>query len=60
MKDCERYEQRCQSPLVSVWRRMAPEVYFEVSVAMVKGLAKSGRWRTGWDKKSFFSSLKDC
>ena len=47
-------------PFESVWRRMVPEVYFEASVAMAKGLVKSGRWRTGHDRKSFFSSLKDC
>ena len=33
-------------PLELVCRRMAPEVYLEASVAMVKGLKKSGRWRT--------------
>ena len=38
---------------------MAPEAYFEVSVAMMKGLEKSGRWRTGCERKSSFSSLKD-
>ena len=43
----------------SVWRRMAPEAYFEASVAMTKDLEKSGRWRTGRDKKSFFKSLND-
>ena len=39
---------------------MAPEVYLEVSVAMAKGLVKSGRWKTGHDRKSFFSKSKDC
>ena len=39
---------------------MAPEVYLEVSVAMVKGLEKSGRCRTGHDRKSFFSKSNDC
>ena len=38
---------------------MASEAYFETSVAMVKGFVKSGRWRTGQDRKSFFSPLKD-
>ena len=39
---------------------MVPKVYLETSVAMVKGLEKSGRWRTGHDRKSFFSELNDC
>ena len=60
MNDCERYEQGCQSPLESVWRRIVPEAYFEASVAMAKGLAKSGRWRTGRERKSLFSASKDC
>ena len=46
--------------MASVWRRMAPEAYFEASVAMAKGLAKSGRWRMGRERKRLFSSLKDC
>ena len=54
------YEQGCQSPLESVWRRMAPEVYLEASVVMVKGLVKSERYRTGHDKKSFLSESNDC
>ena len=49
----------CQSPLILVWRRMVPEAYFEALVVMAKGLEKSERWRTGHDRKSFFSSLKD-
>ena len=47
-------------PLESVWRRMALKAYFEASVAMVKGLEKSGRWRTGCERKSLFSLSKDC
>ena len=43
-----------------VWRRMAPEAYFEVSVVMAKGLEKSGGWRTGRNRKSFFSELNNC
>ena len=39
---------------------MAPEAYFEALVVITKGLEKSGRWRTGYDRKSLFSSLKDC
>ena len=35
-------------------------VYLEVSVAIANGLEKSGRWRTGHDRKSCFSSSKDC
>ena len=27
------------------------EVYLEVSVAMAKGVARSGGWRTGFDRK---------
>ena len=46
--------------LESVWRRMTPEAYLEVLVVMVKGLKKSGRWRTGCDRKSFFSESNDC
>ena len=44
----------------SVWKRIAPEAYFEVSVAMAKGLEKSERWRTGQERKSYFNSSKDC
>ena len=29
-------------------------------MAMAKGLEKSGRWRMGRDRKSFFKSLNDC
>ena len=39
---------------------MAPEVYLETSVAMAKGLEKSGRWRMGQERKSFFSESNDC
>ena len=28
-----------------------PEAYLEVSVVMAKEAARSGRWRTGFDKK---------
>ena len=28
-----------------------PEVYLEASVTMVKGAARSGRWRIGFDRK---------
>ena len=59
MNDWERYEQGCQSPFKLVWR-IAPEVYLEALVVMVKGLEKSGRCRTGHDRKSFFSKLNDC
>ena len=30
---------------------MALEAYLEASIAMVKGAVRSGRWRTGFDKK---------
>ena len=43
MKDWERYEQECQLLLELVWRRIAPEVYFEVLMVIVKGLEKLGR-----------------
>ena len=39
---------------------MVLEAYLEASMAIAKGLAKSGRWRTGCDRKSFFSELNDC
>ena len=29
---------------------MAPEAYLEVSVATARGAARSGRWRTGFDR----------
>ena len=44
----------------SVWRRIAPKAYFEVSVAMANGLAKSGSWRIGFDRNSYFKLLKDA
>ena len=47
-------------PFESVWRRIAPEAYFEVSVAMANSLEKSGRWRMEQERKSFLSLLKDC
>ena len=39
---------------------MVLKAYFEVSVAMVKGLEKSERWRTRHDRMSFFSKSNDC
>ena len=42
-KRLERYEYGCQSLLESVWRRIMPEAYLEVSVAMAKGFEKLGR-----------------
>ena len=46
--------------LESVWRRIAPEAYFEVSVVIVNGLAKLGSWRMGFDRNSCFKLLKDA
>ena len=60
MNDWEGYEQGCQSSLESVWRRIASKAYLEASVAMAKGLEKSGRWRTKHDRKSFFSKSNNC
>ena len=37
---------------------MASEAYLEALVAMVKGLEKSGRWRTGHERKSFFEQVE--
>ena len=42
-----------------VWRRIAPETYFKASVAMANGLAKSGSWRMGFNRNSYFKLLKD-
>ena len=42
----------------SVWRRIAPDVYFKVSVAMAKGAERLGRWRTGSDKNRCFRASK--
>ena len=39
-------------------RSMPPDVCLEASVAMVKGLEVSGRWRTGLVRQQFFSLLK--
>ena len=44
----------------SVWRRIAPEEYFEALVMIANGLVKSGSWRTGFDKNSHFKLLKDA
>ena len=38
---------------------MAPEAYFKTSVAMANGLAKSGSWRMGFNRNSYFKLLKD-
>ena len=38
---------------------MAHKAYFKVSVAIANGLAKSGSWRTGFDRNSYFKLLKD-
>ena len=42
----------------SVCRSTPPDAYLEASVAMVKGLEVSGRWRMGLVRKQFFSLLK--
>ena len=39
---------------------MVPEAYLEASVAIAKGLVKSGKCRMGRNRKSFFSKSKDC
>ena len=36
-----------------------PEVYLEASVAMTKGEARSGRWRTGFDRKRVLRVLNE-
>ena len=38
---------------------MAPEVYLEASVVTVNGTARSGRWRTGFDKNRDLRVLKE-
>ena len=37
---------------------MAPDTYFEASVAIVKGAERLERWRTGLDKNRRFRALK--
>ena len=38
---------------------MALEAYLEVLVAMAKGAARSGRWRTGFDRNRDLRVLKE-
>ena len=37
---------------------MAPDAYFEASVAMAKGAERLGRWRIGLDRNRYFRVSK--